>query len=102
MIEQLPLNFAAPNAPPADCPDDVSTRFEALTLQIIASGITRYSADAVLHRIRWFEHIERGNREFTVNNNLSAPLARWFMAKPPRHNKFFETRQSPRKKTNAQ
>lgn len=51
--------------------------------------------------MRWHQHIERGNREFVCNNNWTAPLARWFMAKHPKHDGFFETRESPRKKTDA-
>lgn len=94
--EQMALNFAAtPKVmPPADCPAEVLTLFESLTLKVIASGFSHYSADAILHRIRWEQHIERGNRDFTVNNNWAAPLARWFMAIHTIHAGFFELRRS--------
>lgn len=82
---------------PENVPPEVCQLFEKLALQVRAAGFTRYSADAILHRLRWEAQIERGNREFTVNNDWAAPLARWTMN---RHIdlatiKFFETRKSP-------
>lgn len=81
------------SAPP-DVPGEVIEMFERFTLEAIAGGMTRYSARAVLHRIRWHHHVERGDREFKVNNNCSAGLARWFMAAHPEHDGVFETRAS--------
>lgn len=78
---------------PVGVPPDVCALFESLALKIAAQKWQRYSADAVLHRIRWEMQIERGNRAFKVNNNWSAPLARWFMAVHPEHAGFFELRE---------
>lgn len=78
-------------APPADVPAEVAAMFEQYAVQLIAAGFDRYSSDAILHRIRWTHHVERGDRDFAVNNNWSAPLARWFIAKHGR--KLFETRE---------
>lgn len=96
-MSMLPLLDRPPPAPdgPAGVPPDVTALFEDLTLKIIAMGLHHYSARAVLHRIRWHEHIERGNRAFKCNNNWTPALSRWFMAKHPRHEGFFETRASP-------
>ena len=58
-------------------------------------GFKRYSARALIHRIRWHEQIERGNQEFKVNNNITPALARWFIARHPALANFFETRESP-------
>ena len=80
---------------PADIPTDVCTHFERITLALIEDGFDRYSADAILHRIRWHERIERGNRTFKVNDHWSAPLSRWFSARHPQVAKFFETRVRP-------
>lgn len=82
--------------PPPDVPDDVVVLFEAFTKTVIASGMERYSARAVIHRIRWHHHIEKGDREFKCNNNWTPALARWFMQKYPQHDGFFETRASPK------
>lgn len=81
--------------PPPEVPEVVVDMFEAFALEIIKSGMPRYSARAILHRMRWHQHIEKGNRDFKCNNNWTPKLARWFMAKHPKHSNFFETRSSP-------
>jgi hypothetical protein len=77
-------------------PIEVCLLFERLALQIHAQGFQRYSARAILHRIRWHYHIERGLRDFKCNNNWTPAMARWCMA---RHAAtlagFFELRASP-------
>jgi hypothetical protein len=78
---------------PEDVPVEVSALFETLALNLHSAGIVRYSADAILHRIRWEMHVTRGNRAFVANNNWAAPLARWFMARNPSCGKFFELRE---------
>lgn len=80
---------------PDGIPDDVAVMFEQLAMQINKSGFRRYSADAILHRIRWHYHIERGDREFKCNDHWTAPLARWFLDRHPALDGFFETRKSP-------
>lgn len=88
------LEWVAPPAPfPDGVPPDVCSLFEKLALELRRLGFERYSADAILHRIRWEMHIERGNRAFLANNNWAAPLARWFMARNPGAGKFFELRE---------
>lgn len=77
---------------PFGVPDDVAEQFERLTFEAIRRGMSRYSADAILHRIRWFYQIERGDTEFKCNNNWTAVLSRWFMTKHPQYYGFFETR----------
>ena len=90
-----PLNFprppGLPDYPPG-VPREVSALFEMLALEVISKGWDQYSARAILHRIRWHKHIERGDREFKCNNNWTPTLARWFMRKYPRYDGFFETR----------
>jgi hypothetical protein len=79
--------------PPDGIPPDVAADFERLALHVIGRGFRRYSSDAILHQLRWEHHIERGAREFKLNDHWTAPLARWFMARHPEHGKFFETRE---------
>ena len=81
------------NATPDGIPPDVCNLFERLALQIHGTGRKRYSADAILHRVRWHFDIEKNNRGFKANNNWTAPLARWFLAKHPECAGFFELRE---------
>lgn len=89
------FNWASEREPvyPADIPEDVCKLFEDLAIKIRAKGWARYSSDALLHRIRWEFHVERGDREFKANNNWTAPLARWFLKRHPDMAGFFETRE---------
>jgi hypothetical protein len=79
-------------AMPKGIPEDVAKLYEKLALDVIATGRVRYSSDAILHRIRWFHHVERGDVDFKCNDHWTAPLARWFMGLHPSHAGFFETR----------
>jgi hypothetical protein len=72
-------------------PDEVVALFEQLALSLSADR-KRYSADAILHRIRWHFTVERGDRDFKCNDHWTATLSRWFMVKYPHLNGFFETR----------
>jgi hypothetical protein len=90
------FTFAAGHAvkdAPGGIPADVATLFERLTLQVAKAGHARYSADAVLHRIRWEMNIERGERDFKCNDHWTSALSRWFLARHPDMPKFFETRE---------
>lgn len=77
---------------PDDVPEDVARKFLALALEVRARGFESYSSDAILHRIRWHAHVERGDRDFKCNNNWTAPLARWAMQADARLAGFFELR----------
>ena len=72
-------------------PPDVVELFERFAIEA-ARKMPRYSARAILHRIRWFEHVERGHRSFKCNNNWTPKLARWFLDRHPEFPDFFETR----------
>lgn len=67
--------------------------FETLALRVSEKGHKRYSADALLHRIRWHFSIDKGDMAFKANNNWTAPLARWFLASHPDKPGFFELRE---------
>lgn len=51
-----------------------------------------YSADAVLHRMRWYTEIETRGDRFKINNNYAAYYGRLFMNEFPQHKGFFRTR----------
>lgn len=79
---------------PIGIPIEVCDKFEELALLLQKEHhYKRYSADALLHRIRWHFQIERGRRGFKCNNNWTATLARWFLSKHPELPKFFELRE---------
>lgn len=92
------FSYAA-KAPSSDIPEgipsEVASLFERLALSVAEKGHTRYSADAILHRIRWHFNIERGDREFKCNDHWTSQLSRWFLARHPRlkEQKFFELRE---------
>lgn len=94
MIQASLLDWQPPAASyPDGIPADVCDLFEKLATQLRKDGFERFSADAILHRIRWEMRVERNNRAFLVNNNWSAPLARWFIKRNPTASKFFELRE---------
>lgn len=76
-------------------PAPVLDLFEKLALDIRREGWERYSARAILHRIRWHYQIERGIRDFKCNNNWTPAMARWVAMKHPDLRSFFEFRNSP-------
>lgn len=83
---------------PIGIPIEVCDKFEELALQLKNEHhYKRYSADALLHRIRWHFQIERGRRGFKCNNNWTASLARWFLARHPELPKFFDLREQSHK-----
>lgn len=57
-------------------------QFEAITLDLIARGVQRYSADAVLHQVRF-----DGRQK--IRNAFSAFYARKFREHHPQHARIF-------------
>jgi len=78
---------------PLGVPIDICQLFEELALKVRAKGWERYSARAILHRIRWEFQVERDHREFKCNNNWTPRMARWLMAKHLHMDGFFEIRE---------
>ena len=63
--------------------------------QIIAAGKQRYSADAVIHRIRWHTSIEtRSDDGLKINDHFSAAYARLYVRDYPQHSDLFRLRRS--------
>jgi hypothetical protein len=67
--------------------------FEGFAFEAIGSGLTRYSADAICHRIRWYVAVERRESAIKINNNFAAYYARLFVELHPQHAEFFERRE---------
>lgn len=66
--------------------------FKSFTKQAIASGRPHYSADAVLHRIRWYTTVETAGPVFKINDHYSSLYARLFHLAYPERGRFFEIR----------
>lgn len=76
--------------------------FERFTLERVDHGFCHYSADAIMHRVRW-ETPARGDDSsgFKINNNHVAQYARKFARLHPEHGEFFRFRERRRELANA-
>lgn len=69
--------------------------FKRFAREVARSGMKRYSADAVVHRIRWYVDIETRSRDdFKITNNHVAFYARMWRHEYPRHKNLFQYRAS--------
>jgi len=67
--------------------------FQKFAEEARASGLERWSADAILHRIRWFVVIEtKGDEDFKLNCNWSSRYARKLIHQDKSWDEFFQTR----------
>ena len=66
--------------------------FKQFTFEVINKGFRKWSADAVMHRVRWEASVITDDPQFKINNNYVAFYARLFMAEYPQYQGFFETR----------
>ena len=66
--------------------------FVRFTWEAKDAGLDRYSADAILHRIRWFVNVENRDDEFKINNNFASRYARMLMEHYTGWDGFFQTR----------
>jgi hypothetical protein len=70
---------------------EIWNMFKELTFQLIKAGRGHFSADAILHTIR-FNTAIRGGKDFKINNNYSSMYSRMFTSNYPEHKDFFEQR----------
>ena len=87
MMQPLPFD-----APPRGVPADVWWLFVREADKVRASGRDHYGARTIMEVIRHHQVIDAGNREFVINNNWQADLARAYMALRNCPG-FFETRE---------
>ena len=66
--------------------------FKSFTFQAINAGHKHYSADAIVHRIRWHTSVETRGDDFKINSNHVAYYARKFAELFPEHAAFFRMR----------
>ena len=99
MSEQFPL-FGRGGRPSLDLRfarfvrenPDIVNEFERRALRLIAVGRDHFSADAILHAIRFDTALATKGDVFAINNDFSSRLARWFAERHPEHAAFFSTR----------
>lgn len=72
---------------------DIWREFVRFSFDRIHRGFEHYSADAIMHRVRWETNAHDGS-EFKVNNNTVADYARRFHRAYPKYDGFFRTRRS--------
>ncbi len=72
---------------------EVFEEFRKLATMMLERGHTHYSADALLHVVRFHRHLEtRGEGGYLINNDFSSRYARLLMAADARFDGFFELR----------
>lgn len=63
--------------------------FQRLALGAIKEGVKKWSADNILHVIRWDVRTTKGDK-FKVTNDWTSIYSRMFTRKYPRFSKFFD------------
>lgn len=71
---------------------EIYALFDKFAKQAIARGHRRFSADAILHRIRWEASVERIGAPYKINDHFSAYYARLWIENNPGRKHFFELR----------
>lgn len=73
---------------------EVWDRFEALALELIASGVEHYGVATIWEVLRWESDSGQiaGGGAFKLNNNYRAFYARAFARRHPKHAGFFRLR----------
>lgn len=71
---------------------EIYALFDRFARQTIARGHRRFSADAILHRIRWEASVENTGRHYKINDHFSAYYARLWIEQNPAWPHFFERR----------
>lgn len=66
--------------------------FKKFAYQLVRAGRTRYSADAILHRVRWETALKTVGENYKINDHYSALYARKLMEDDTNFEGFFETR----------
>jgi hypothetical protein len=70
---------------------EIWEEFKKLCFDLIRAGRRHYSADGILHAIR-FNTAIRGSEMRKIDNNYSSMYSRMFTANYPEHTGFFEQR----------
>ena len=69
--------------------------FHRFAIEARGRGHKHFSADAIMHRVRWETSVSTTGRIFKINNNHIAYYARALMEQRPEFKGFFRTRKVP-------
>ena len=67
--------------------------FEKFAREIWMAGHSRYSAKAIIERVRWEVYVKTKEESFKINNNFTSRYARLLVKKHPEFEGFFEMRE---------
>lgn len=71
------------------------SEFVRVTLRLIGAGRTHYSADAIMHVVRFERAVSSKDGEgYKINNNHVTHVARAFVRAYPEHGSFFTFREA--------
>ena len=87
----MQLSLLEISSTPKGVPVDIWNLFVAASDRLWDAGFRRYGARAVMEYIRFNEVVNKGNREFKINNNMQTALADGYMRLRNRDG-FFERR----------
>lgn len=57
------------------------------------NGLTQFSSEAIINRIRWYNDVETVSESFKINNNYKALYVRKLIKEHPEFDGFFELRE---------
>lgn len=66
--------------------------FKHLAGKVRAAGHQKYSAQAIMHIIRWHHDIKSSSKQFKISNDFIALYARLLMEDDQKFTDFFDTR----------
>ena len=71
---------------------EVYTMFKHFAFKAMDSGRRKYSARAIMERLRWELNIQTKSEDYKINDHTIPHYARMFLRDFPDHEGFFETR----------
>jgi len=91
LFEPPPAELAGFRAFDRDHPE-VYAMFRRFAFEVHRAGHSRFSARAIVHRIRWETAMKPTDEQFKINNNWTPYLARKLAAENTMFADFFEFR----------
>jgi hypothetical protein len=68
--------------------------FVILTAKVYNKGYTHYSAEGIIHAIRWESYIKANDEKYKICNDVKAFYSRLLMHTKPKYKNFFKLRPS--------
>ena len=68
--------------------------FKKYTLERIKLGFEKYSAEAILNRVRWDNDVQTSGADYKIPNEMKPFYSRLFTNKKSKHSEFFVQKKS--------